>query len=738
MALTERSGSGFIVGGVTDTTPDWLGSYTEGYDAAQQQKTTAINQQEAKQRMGLAVAEEQRLAAKFANEQADREAVLKSYAGVTAPEVTPFTPQQGAGLMPDVYGPVQPPYTLGAAGAGPTVSPAAAANLEQYMPEFTQVESELGLPAGYLKNISILESSGGLNVGDSKGKYVGMFQIGPEVAKDFGITPEQARDPRVAGRVAALLAQRNAQSLRKALGREPQPWELYLAHQQGAGGAAALLKNPNGRAIDVMTSVYGGDAAVAYRVIVGNGGSPDMTAGQFAQLWGQKYSGQPVSVEAPATAAAAATEPGVSIPTSGEVDPIFVAQNAPDSTRYGKQQREIIAQSNRRQAWRGIVGGLREAVPYANDLFEQFMPAEAADASTAQRKVNADALTWYDRPEIGKFFDANPAALTEARKDPVAFYKKYKDQFPAAQPTPGAQTQTAPPAQPSPGVQTQQSLQYAPALTPPNTIAAGVVEQGQGTIADQIARTPPGRVVTLPDSGIYLVEPMMIDNEMRQLEAQRQNLLAQFEQAKALRDLTSLNDARDKLVQNSEAANKMQAMKVLSEMQQGDDDTFASALSGMTQNRARIQRRPDGTFNYYYDGQLRAEGIDRNQIIAGLRMQYDDAFQANVTARAKAAGERDQKILESELKIREQITLEEAKMLANVAAKRDELAIKNANPEYNITVGDDGTVTAVPKTGNPVPIRYVPEVILGVDDEPVLDADGNPKYKLVPAPVQGQ
>jgi hypothetical protein len=265
-----------------------------------------------------------------------------------------------------------------------------------------------------------------------------------------------------------------------------------------------------------------------------------------------------------------------------------------------------------------------------------------------------------------------------------------------------------------------------------------MTEQGQGTIAGQIARTPPGRVVTLPDSGIYLVEPMLIDNEMRQLEAQRQNLLAQFEQAKALRDVTSLNDARDKLVQNSEAINKMQGMKVLSEMQQGNDDMFASTLSGMTQGRARIQRRPDGTFNYYYDGKLQAEGVDRNQIIAGLRMQFDDAFQANVAARAKAATERDQKILESDLKIREQITLEEAKMLANIAAKRDEARIKLENPEYNITVGDDGTVTAVPKTGNPIPIRFVPEVILGVDDQPVLDGEGNPKYKLVPAPVQGQ
>jgi len=34
--------------------------------------------------------------------------------------------------------------------------------------------------------------------------------------------------------------------MQNALGREPQPWELYMAHQQGAGGAANLLRgDPN-------------------------------------------------------------------------------------------------------------------------------------------------------------------------------------------------------------------------------------------------------------------------------------------------------------------------------------------------------------------------------------------------------------------------------------------------------------------------------------------------------------
>jgi len=100
MALTERSGSGFIVGGVTDTTPDWLGSYKEGVNTAIDQTTARLGQQQTRQTMAESAAEEQRLATKFANEQADREAALKMYEGTTAPGVTPFTPQPGKGLCP--------------------------------------------------------------------------------------------------------------------------------------------------------------------------------------------------------------------------------------------------------------------------------------------------------------------------------------------------------------------------------------------------------------------------------------------------------------------------------------------------------------------------------------------------------------------------------------------------------------------------------------------------------------
>ncbi|OYW96981.1 MAG: hypothetical protein B7Z15_23985, partial [Rhizobiales bacterium 32-66-8] len=88
-------------------------------------------------------------------------------------------------------------------------------------------------------------------------------------------------DPAQATDAAARLAADNAAHLRKVLGRDPTAAELYLAHQQGAGGAARLLANPDAPA----ASIVGADAVRL------NGGDLNMTAGQFASKWTGKFGG---------------------------------------------------------------------------------------------------------------------------------------------------------------------------------------------------------------------------------------------------------------------------------------------------------------------------------------------------------------------------------------------------------------------------------------------------------------
>lgn len=137
-----------------------------------------------------------------------------------------------------------------------------------------------GVPAEAMIGIAQIESAmnpGAKNPSSSAG---GLFQFIDSTARGYGL--QDRYDPVQASDAAARLARDNAAYLRRSLGREPTPGELYLAHQQGAGGAANILRNPNARAVDVL-------GADQVRLNVPGGMDwRNMTTGQFADLWSQK------------------------------------------------------------------------------------------------------------------------------------------------------------------------------------------------------------------------------------------------------------------------------------------------------------------------------------------------------------------------------------------------------------------------------------------------------------------
>ena len=104
-------------------------------------------------------------------------------------------------------------------------------------------------------------------------------------------------DPYANADAGARYTADNINLLRTRLGRDPTPGEMYLAHQQGPAGAAALLADPQARAADVLTKFYK-HPATALQAIKLNGGSDDITAGDFAAKWLSKFDG---SAAAPAS-----------------------------------------------------------------------------------------------------------------------------------------------------------------------------------------------------------------------------------------------------------------------------------------------------------------------------------------------------------------------------------------------------------------------------------------------------
>jgi hypothetical protein len=129
----------------------------------------------------------------------------------------------------------------------------------------------------YMTRLALVENGGKIEGGSPLSSAQGPFQFLRGTAQQYGLA--NPNDPTASADAAARFTLDNRAALTKALGREPTPGELYLAHQQGASGAIKLLQNPNAP----VESVVGAPAAR------NNAATPGMTAGQFANRWTGKF-----------------------------------------------------------------------------------------------------------------------------------------------------------------------------------------------------------------------------------------------------------------------------------------------------------------------------------------------------------------------------------------------------------------------------------------------------------------
>jgi hypothetical protein len=137
---------------------------------------------------------------------------------------------------------------------------------------------------------------------NSSARGVYQFLTKPGGAWDQYGAGQDPLDPVANVDAGARFMRDNQATLRHKLGREPQPWEVYLTHQQGSAGGPALLSNPGRPATEVLRAFYKDPSSA----ITGNAGRTDMTAGDFANLWKAKYEGTAV----PAGGAAATPPAG--------------------------------------------------------------------------------------------------------------------------------------------------------------------------------------------------------------------------------------------------------------------------------------------------------------------------------------------------------------------------------------------------------------------------------------------
>lgn len=192
---------------------------------------------------------------------------------------------------------------------------------------FTNIEQLNGLPSGFLGKMYGIESGFGKDLKSVSSTAAGPFGFIDSTARKYGLLGDgvDLRNDIVQSAAAAgALAADNAKVLSNSLGRSPTAGELYLAHQQGAGGAVQLLKNPSEPAIDVLGRLYK-SPEMALQALVHNGGNISMTAGEFAKMWTSKMDRAPVTPSGGYSKQAAGSYvPTVSVPATRSAAP---AQN---------------------------------------------------------------------------------------------------------------------------------------------------------------------------------------------------------------------------------------------------------------------------------------------------------------------------------------------------------------------------------------------------------------------------
>ena len=128
---------------------------------------------------------------------------------------------------------------------------------------FATLENKYRLPQGYLGRLYEIESSRGANLRSKNSDAKGPFQFKDKTAKAMGL--ENPDDLAASADAAARLAVQNRAVLQKNGVENPDGKTLYLAHQQGAGGALKLLNSgeaPAGQAVgDKAITANGGDKA---------------------------------------------------------------------------------------------------------------------------------------------------------------------------------------------------------------------------------------------------------------------------------------------------------------------------------------------------------------------------------------------------------------------------------------------------------------------------------------------
>src|SRR4029453_980764 len=177
--------------------------------------------------------------------------------------------------------------------------------------------SRVGIDPAWMRKIMRIESGG--NPQNVTGSYKGLFQLSTREFNRHGGSGN-ILDPEQNTMAAANKLAKEKLAFKEKYGRDPKLADLYLIHQQGEGGYAAHMANPDQPAWKSMLSTGEGKAKGenwAKAAIWGNipdaekkkfGSAENVTAKDLGSLWGSKVEGTKFEGYGPLMAASKAAK----------------------------------------------------------------------------------------------------------------------------------------------------------------------------------------------------------------------------------------------------------------------------------------------------------------------------------------------------------------------------------------------------------------------------------------------
>ncbi len=261
--------------------------------------------------------------------------------------------------------------------------------------------------------VAQIESKSGASPDRPGSQYKGVFQLGDnEFAQNGGGTRGNVNDELKAGVANLARLQPIAD---QALGAPAQPWQLYLFHQQGPAGAAALFKAPpTQNVVDALAPAYSGNRDAATQAIRQNFGNPNGTAGDFLHLWQQKYAATEQNVRASLT--------GITPVSAGGGTPTVGAGAAPTAallTRadfYRMHEADIISEARQQAEFafpddpQAVELSVARTQQQLNATIRQQDQAYKADNDTVWQALNGDLAKGVHPTTIDQLRAVSPQA----------------------------------------------------------------------------------------------------------------------------------------------------------------------------------------------------------------------------------------------------------------------------------------------------------------------------------------